>query len=76
MRVPLDVSLDELQEVEREDCVERRRGVDSDLEREWEERRSLSEDLRRLEFVISFEELEDVELRRLDFEPQFGWLAP
>lgn len=56
--------------VEREDCVERRRDMDSDLEREWEGRGSLSEDLRRLELLTALGELEKLELRRLD--PQFG----
>ena len=46
--------------------------MDSDLGREWERegRSSLSDDLRRLAGCAGLEELEEIELRRLDF--QFG----
>jgi len=57
--------------VECEDCVERRRVVDSDLEREGRGWGPLSEDLRRLELVAVLGELEEVELRRVESELEF-----
>jgi hypothetical protein len=62
--------------VECEVRVERRRGMVSDFEREWEELGSLAGDLRHLEFFAVFEKLEQDKLRRLAFEPQFGCRLP
>jgi hypothetical protein len=67
-----EVELEEKVVVAESCVVERRRGLDSDLEPEWEreDRGSLFKDLRRLVGGSGLEELEEVKLRRA---PQLGF---